>query len=172
MSAPKDDAPKDRTAGDDPSARRIYQDLMDRLNQSHFAPDPGTFLSLILTPICVVTAGAEVWLRTEDDLRQSFDNLTSYIRDNGVTAYLRICTAARFVDDATIHGRHESHVMQGMEALIPTFVVHTTLVRDAQGWKAASFDTLDQGIGALQDVLARTRNGTSAGQRKRGQTDA
>lgn len=91
----------------DAEARRIYQDVLDRMNQAYFDGDLGVYRQLVHLPFTLSTFDSKVELTTPDEVGLMFRNLRLFLSSKNITSYIRVCIAARFLDPDTIEGTHE-----------------------------------------------------------------
>ena len=131
-------------------AKQIYQDLLDRIGASYWENDFAAFSRMIHVPHQISSFGPVVPIDTQEDLRSVFDGIRNYFERASVTLYDRNCVAARFKENGSICGMHETRILSGSQIIEPPYPVKS-LLREIDGaWMVCSSDNAfdpDRGVG-------------------------
>lgn len=103
------------------TAQRIYQDVLNQINDAILSDDFDLLLQHVALPHILVTSTARLVLDTEQELREMFTALVHSIQSLGLTSYRRTAHECNFVGDTVIHGHHTSHFIRDGSMVFPSY---------------------------------------------------
>ncbi|WP_342078563.1 hypothetical protein [Yoonia sp. SS1-5] len=158
------------TGPDDAEAKRIYQELLDKIGQSYFDADFAYFRDVIHVPHTLHSQGQTVHVDTDEDLRAGFNKFRSYLAGIGVTEFIRTCEDAMFLNEQQIIGEHTSHLLRNGVWSREPYNVRSMLRRTDGRWQVCSSENAlpDSAwqIMAMAPRSAKTKIARAAGIRK------
>jgi hypothetical protein len=119
-----------------PSA--IMQEYLDQVAGHVMAGRFEDYRDSVALPFHLVTASENLVLRTEGDLRASFDGFRDLLRLHRVTDYIRLVESCQQLDQGLIAGRYVTHLISGGTRIAETFHSQVTLRLVGNSWRAAS----------------------------------
>lgn len=125
---------------DDP--HHIYQINLDRVTQATLDNTPEGWRAAIHIPHVLQTLDAVATLTTVEELDKSVRDFLRSIQRIGADGLDRYCLSARFIDDETIEGTHNSVLMKDGARLGNAYSVRMVLKRIEGQWKVTEAVTL------------------------------
>ena len=90
-------------------------------------------------PHLIETSDTKRVIRSDDELRQVFDNMQDHYRKNGVKDMARMVLSAEFIDPDTIGSTHVSRLLKADGKIFrKPFPVYSILKRYGTSWKISS----------------------------------
>ena len=117
---------------------QIAESLLDRTGKAMDRGDFDEFADCFVYPREIETFTGKRLLANREDAREVFENVRLHYRSKGVTQVVRHCVDAAFEDEATIASTHETRLLRDNLLVQDPFVVLSTLIRTARGWKIGS----------------------------------
>lgn len=117
-------------------AEEIADDLLYRTGQGLKNGNFEEFYECFEIPQVMETLEGEILMRTEDDVRASFESVRAYFKDNDVKDVVRTVVSAEFLDEETIGATHVSRLMQtGGKLFRNPYPVYSIIKHLDGGWK-------------------------------------
>ncbi len=136
-------------------AARIYQDLLDRINDAYATGDFGAFAELVYVPHHLRTSTKTYVLRDRDQLKKMFEEFISHLTNLRVDNFIRECKSAEFRGADRIEGDHLSHMLRGTDYVEPMFRSRSLLMRVGQSWMVcASENRVNENSASCQALEA------------------
>lgn len=95
----------------DEDAKQLYQDHLDTVGKAMFANDTTNLVQHSTYPTTIANLDMETTINTPDALVAILFGFADNMRKRGLTDYIRICKAARFVSPTQIKGWHVTHLL-------------------------------------------------------------
>lgn len=122
----------------DDHARQIYQQLLDDIGSAIVAQDKARYISYFLLPHRLETFEKSVDITDAAMLGTYFDKMVERLLSIGVSELTRHCTLAKFVDDTTIRGYHQSKLINKALVIVEDYTALSTLIRVGPLWKVSA----------------------------------
>lgn len=121
----------------DRNAKEIFQHLLDQIGSAILKEDADKYLSFVVFPHRLQTFDMSRTIDGPAELRQYFERFIYRLKELGVRELDRHCTQAEFIDKNTIHGFHETKIIDRDLVILENYFGLSTL-RLADGvWKVA-----------------------------------
>lgn len=115
----------------------IAEDLLRKTGNAMLTGDFDLMRTCFLLPQAMGTIDGQVMIRTDEELRSTFETVRAYYKKIGVTALERRCFSARFKSEDTVESIHEAQLMSGDTPIRPPYRAVSVLRRTASGWAIA-----------------------------------
>jgi hypothetical protein len=149
-----------RAVPSQPSAREIYQDLLDRVALALETGDFDAYARMIHVPHEVTSYAPKLVIDTRSDLRVFFDTIRLDLSRRGITDYVRTCVSAEHIAPDEIVGVHETRMLSGTQVVEQPYPVKSHLRLIGGDWWVCSSDNAvgpDHGFGR---VLTQNSSGS------------
>lgn len=121
---------------DDPQARKIFQDMLDRCGAAMLAGDMENVLCWFTIPNTVESFEGRLVLKTEAETRALFETIMARQREQSITHMVRRVTHAEFRDTDTIWATHETrYIHHGSQLSDKPHQAFSVLHRHPDCWK-------------------------------------
>ncbi|SMX43527.1 hypothetical protein [Maliponia aquimaris] len=121
---------------DDPEARRIFQDMLDRCGEAMLGGDMEGVLRWFATPNTVEDFSGRRVLRSEDETRALFVTVMARQREQNITHMIRRVTHAEFRGPDVIWATHETrYIHSGTVLSVSPHAAFSILHRYPDCWK-------------------------------------
>lgn len=136
------------------SALTIYQEFLDEVSDALLANDVDRFLLRVFRPHLIVTETQEIRVDTDEEARRQFEGFANALASQGVDSYVRTAREARFTNDETLIGQHESYMSSHGKLVVPRFANETRLVLQGGVWGSTETRHFARYV-AWPDILPR-----------------
>ena len=119
-------------------AKRIYQDLLEKICYAYFENDFGAFQEAMHVPHHYRTETDAQQIDTVDQLRRAFDCFRDYFEGLGVTDFIRTCTGAAIIGPEKIAASHVTELLRNGTRLHQPYEVWAILELVDGQWKVTS----------------------------------
>lgn len=113
----------------------LYQQALDAVSAAVMADDFAAYMARIDLPYLLCTRLSDFVLTRAEELEPTFRNLSSALRRNGVTDFIRLAREADQTRPDRIEGWHNTHILAGDQRLIAPWATRQSLILRDGVWK-------------------------------------
>ena len=117
--------------------REIHQRVLDVTGRALMTREFDAFSAHFHLPQQVDSFDGLILVETPERLRQLFDGICTYYRDQGVTELVRTSLEASFQRPDKINCTHESRLLRGNTLVNAPFCAFSVLIWTETGWKVS-----------------------------------
>lgn len=116
----------------------IAQWLLDETGSAYMENDFDRFINCFDLPHRIETATCKQTVKTVDEFRTLFENVSQSYQVMQTTALVRICDIAEFRTPKRIEATHITHIMSGNRRVVPPYPCFSVLTLREGRWRVAS----------------------------------
>lgn len=116
-------------------ATEILQTFLDDIGAAVMAERFEEYSDAVRLPLNILTSSANLYVVTNRDLQDGFDDFTDMIQSRGITRLIRVVMDAWFESPDQIVGIYETNLMKGEEHALPRFYSKMWLGRFDGVWQ-------------------------------------
>lgn len=133
MGEAKTAADEDRSSA---QAMAIYQEWLDSAGALVLAGNCAQLIDRhVSLPYLHRALDSEMVVETEAEMTTGWGGFADFLKSNGVTHYIRVCSAAEFLSDDYIEGFHTAHLMRDAHPVVPPYLNRMVLHRRDGIWR-------------------------------------
>ncbi|MEM6940248.1 MAG: hypothetical protein AAF943_04600 [Pseudomonadota bacterium] len=120
-----------------PSAREIYQKLLDDIGDAFQREDFDVYVTYFVFPQRVQTFDRSVTLNGPEDLQKVFERMLARLNHLNIVDFARVCLMAQQIDDTTIYGYHETKLINRDLFITEAYTALSVLRLMPGGWRVS-----------------------------------
>ncbi|MBM7069815.1 hypothetical protein [Actibacterium sp. 188UL27-1] len=126
--------------GEDPDPLKIYQHNLDVVSEAILSGNFDGISQHIRLPHICRMGQTDIVIEREEDYVQGMREYGEGLRNQGVTNYIRLGKAARFMSDRFISGWHMTYVLSGATSIVRPYRSRMVLQLEDACWRVVQSD--------------------------------
>jgi hypothetical protein len=120
---------------DQRTAFAIYQNLLDRIDDSLAQADFHKYLSCVCIPHALITTDVLFSINTKKEFAIIFKKTRQNLKLKNISGLTRHCLGAHFENENTIVAKHETRLITDKLIIQESFVAVSTLIQVEGNWR-------------------------------------